>query len=35
MSQVRFYIRWTVGKGIALTMPSGFAELFPVAEDEV
>ena len=35
MNQVRFYIRWAVGKGTALTMPMGFSDLFPVAEEEV
>ncbi len=35
MNQVRFYVSWTVGKGAALTMPEGFPELFPGAEDDV
>ena len=35
MNQVRFYVPWVTGKGIALSMPPGFSELFPGAEDEV
>jgi len=35
MNQVRFYVSWTVGKGTALSMPDGFSELFPEAEDDV
>ena len=35
MNQVRFYVSWTVGKGTALSMPEGFSELFPGAEDDV
>jgi len=33
MNQVRFYVPWVTGKGIALTMPPGFSDLFPVPED--
>jgi hypothetical protein len=35
MSQVRFYVAWSVGKGTALPMPSGFSDLFAVAEDVI
>ena len=35
MNQVRFYVPWAVGKGTALSMPEGFSELFPGAEDDV
>jgi hypothetical protein len=35
MSQVRFFVPWAVGKGIALSMPEEFSQLFPVAEDVV
>ena len=32
---MRFYIPWTVGKGIALSMGEGFLDLFPSGENEV